>query len=197
MSDFWNIRYATDEYVYGTEPNSFFRENLLKLTPSKILLPAEGEGRNAVFAAKQGWQVTAFDNSIEGQRKALQLAEKKGVSISYQLNSFDSANFPTQYFDCIALIYTHMPANTRNTNHRKLISFLKPGGYLIIEGFSKNQLQFNSGGPRDYGMLFSIEELKSDFYDFKIIQVEETETELKEGTFHDGKASVIRLLATR
>lgn len=196
MSDFWNVRYATDEYVYGTEPNSFFRENLLKLTPGKILLPAEGEGRNAVFAAKKDWQVTAFDNSIEGQRKALQLAEKEGVSISYLLDSFDSANFPPQYFDCIALIYTHMPASERNTNHRKLVSFLKPGGYLIIEGFSKNQLQFNSGGPRDSGMLFSVEELKSDFYDFKIIQVEETETELKEGTFHDGKASVIRLLAT-
>lgn len=144
MSDFWNVRYATDEYVYGTEPNLFFRENLLRLTPGKILLPAEGEGRNAVFAAKQGWQVTAFDNSIEGQRKALQLAKKEGVSISYLMNSFDSANFPTQYFDCIALIYTHMPANERNTNHRKLVSFLKPGGYLIIEGFSKNQLQFNS-----------------------------------------------------
>lgn len=197
MSDFWNVRYATDEYVYGTEPNSFFRENLLKLTPGKILLPAEGEGRNAVFAAKQGWQVTAFDNSIEGQRKALQLADKEGAAISYLIDSYDSANFPFEYFDCIALIYTHMPHDKRTVYHQKLASFLKPGGSLILEGFSKNQLQFNSGGPKDYGMLFSIEELKSDFSEFNIIQAEETETELKEGTFHDGKASVIRLLATR
>lgn len=197
MSDFWNVRYATDEYVYGTEPNSFFRENLLKLTPGKILLPAEGEGRNAVFAAKQGWQVTAFDNSIEGQRKALQLADKEGVSISYLIDSYDSANFPFEYFDCIPLIYTHMPHDKRTVYHQKLASFLKPGGSLILEGFSKNQLQFNSGGPKDYGMLFSVEELKSDFSEFNIIKAEETEIELKEGVFHDGKASVIRLFATR
>lgn len=197
MSDFWNLRYATEEYVYGTEPNAFFKENLLKLAPGKILLPAEGEGRNAVFAAKQGWQVTAFDNSREGQRKALQLADKEDVSISYLIDSYDSANFPPQYFDCIALIYTHMPPDKRTVYHQKLASFLKPGGYLILEGFSKNQLQYNSGGPKDYGMLFSVEELKSDFSEFNIIQAEETEIELKEGTFHDGKASVIRLFASR
>jgi hypothetical protein len=90
-----------------------------------------------------------------------------------------------------------MPPGKRTVYHQKLASFLKSGGYLILEGFSKNQLQYNSGGPKDFEMLFSVEELKSDFSDFNIIQIEETETELKEGTYHDGKASVIRLFATR
>jgi SAM-dependent methyltransferase len=197
MTNIWNERYASDEYIYGTEPNVFFSEKLIQLKPGKILLPAEGEGRNAVFAAKKGWQVTAFDNSIEGQKKALHLAEKEGVSISYLFDSYDSANFQTAYFDCIALIYTHMPAGKRTFYHQKLVSFLKPGGYLILEGFSKNQLLFNSGGPKNYEMLFSVEELKSDFHDINIIQIEATETELKEGTYHNGKASVIRLFATR
>ncbi len=197
MTNIWNERYASDEYIYGTEPNVFFSEKLIQLKPGKILLPAEGEGRNAVFAAKKGWQVTAFDNSIEGQKKALHLAEKEGVSISYLLDSYDSANFQTAYFDCIALVYTHMPAEKRTFYHQKLVSFLKPGGYLILEGFSKNQLLFNSGGPKNYEMLFSVEELKSDFHDINIIQIEATETELKEGTYHNGKASVIRLFATR
>ncbi len=197
MTNIWNERYSSEEYIYGIEPNIFFSEKLIQLKPGKILLPAEGEGRNAVFAAKQGWQVTAFDNSIEGQKKALQLAEKEDVSISYLIDSYDSANLPFEYFDCIALIYTHMPPEKRTVYHQKLASFLKPGGFLILEGFSKNQLQYNSGGPKDYGMLFSVEELKSDFSDFNIIQIEETEIELKEGTFHDGKASVIRLFATR
>jgi cyclopropane fatty-acyl-phospholipid synthase-like methyltransferase len=197
MTNIWNERYSSEEYIYGTEPNVFFSEKLIQLKPGKILLPAEGEGRNAVFAAKKGWQVTAFDNSIEGQKKALQLAEKESVSISYQIDSYDSANFPNEYFDCIALIYTHMPPGKRTVYHQKLASFLKSGGYLILEGFSKNQLQYNSGGPKDYEMLFSVEELKSDFSDCNIIQIEETETELKEGTYHDGKASVIRLFASR
>jgi cyclopropane fatty-acyl-phospholipid synthase-like methyltransferase len=197
MTNIWNERYSSEEYIYGTEPNVFFSEKLIQLKPGKILLPAEGEGRNAVFAAKKGWQVTAFDNSIEGQKKALQLAEKESVSISYQIDSYDSANFPNEYFDCIALIYTHMPPGKRTVYHQKLASFLKSGGYLILEGFSKNQLQYNSGGPKEYEMLFSVEELKSDFSDCNIIQIEETETELKEGTYHDGKASVIRLFASR
>lgn len=197
MTNIWNERYSSEEYIYGIEPNIFFSEKLIQLKPGKILLPAEGEGRNAVFAAKKGWQVTAFDNSIEGQKKAFQLAEKEDVSITYLIDSYDSANLPFEYFDCIALIYTHMPPEKRTVYHQKLASFLKPGGFLILEGFSKNQLQYNSGGPKDYGMLFSVEELKSDFSDFNIIQIEETEIELKEGTFHDGKASVIRLFATR
>lgn len=196
MTNIWNERYSSEEYIYGTEPNNFFSEKLIQLKPGKILLPAEGEGRNAVFAAKKGWQVTAFDNSIEGQKKAFQLAEKEDVSITYLIDSYDSANLPFEYFDCIALIYTHMPPEKRTVYHQKLASFLKPGGFLILEGFSKNQLQYNSGGPKDYGMLFSVEELKSDFSDFNIIQAEETEIELKEGTFHDGKSSVIRLFAT-
>jgi len=197
MTNIWNERYSSEEYIYGIEPNIFFSEKLIQLKPGKILLPAEGEGRNAVFAAKKGWQVTAFDNSIEGQKKAFQLAEKEDVSISYLIDSYDSANLPFEYFDCIALIYTHMPPEKRTVYHQKLASFLRPGGFLILEGFSKNQLQYNSGGPKDYGMLFSVEELKSDFSDFSIIQIEETDTELKEGAYHDGKASVVRLFATR
>jgi cyclopropane fatty-acyl-phospholipid synthase-like methyltransferase len=197
MTNIWNERYSSEEYIYGTEPNTFFAEKLIQIKPGKILLPAEGEGRNAVFAAKKGWHVTAFDNSIEGQKKALQLAEKESISISYQIDSYDSVNFPNEYFDCIALIYTHMPSEKRTVYHQKLASFLKSGGYLILEGFSKKQLQYNSGGPKDFEMLFSVEELKSDFNDCNIIQIEETETELKEGTYHDGKASVIRLFATR
>jgi SAM-dependent methyltransferase len=197
MSNFWNERYSSEAYVYGTEPNSFFSEKIATLKPGKILLPAEGEGRNAVFAAKLGWQVTAFDSSIEGQKKAFQLAEKQNVTIQYSIDSYESFNFADEYFDCISLIYAHMPADKRNAFHRKLITFLKPGGHLILEGFSKNQLQYNSGGPKDYGMLFSLEELKLDFNVFSVLKLEEKEIVLKEGAFHDGKASVIRLFATR
>src|SRR5680860_1842183 len=83
MDDFWNERYGIEEYVYGTEPNQFYKELLKKLSPGKILFPAEGEGRNAVFAAQNGWDVTAFDSSTEGKKKAEKLAAAKGVSVKY------------------------------------------------------------------------------------------------------------------
>ena len=192
MTDFWNERYATEEYAYGTEPNLFFKDNLEQLVPGKILFPAEGEGRNAVFAAKLGWQVSAFDPSTEGKRKAEKLALENGISINYQIDNYESMSFPANYFDCIVLIFAHMHPLKRNEYHQKLMSFLKPGGILILEGFSKKQISRNSGGPRDVDMLFSREELQYDFGSFSELTITETDYCLNEGPFHQGMASVIR-----
>ena len=197
MNSFWNERYAVDAYVYGTEPNDFFKEELEKLTPGKILFPAEGEGRNAVFAATMGWEVTAFDSSTEGKKKAKKLAEVNGVNIQYEINDYDNIQFEPASFDCLVLIYAHMHPLKRKEYHKKLISFLKPGGKLILEGFSKKQIQNNTGGPRDVNMLFSTEELKSDFDGMARLSVEEITIILKEGQFHDGKADVIRIVGIR
>ena len=197
MTDFWNDRYATEEYAYGTEPNSFLEAQLKKLEPGKILFPAEGEGRNAVFAAKLGWQVSAFDPSIEGKRKAEKLAAENGISINYQTANYESVSFPANYFDCIVLIFAHMHPLKRNEYHQKLMSFLKPGGVLILEGFSKKQITLNSGGPRDIDMLFSKEELQSDFGSFSELTISETDVILNEGPFHQGLAAVIRVLGIK
>ena len=104
MNQFWNGRYSVNEYVYGTEPNAFFKEQLEKLAPGKILLPGEGEGRNAVFAAKSGWEATAFDSSTEGKRKAENLAQKNNVNIDYKIFDYESAEFNPEEFDAIGLI---------------------------------------------------------------------------------------------
>ena len=197
MTEFWNERYATEEYAYGTEPNRFFETELEKPAPGKILFPAEGEGRNAVFAAKLGWQVTAFDPSIEGKRKAEKLAVENGISIDYQIDNYENVSFPANHFDCIVLIFAHMHPLKRNEYHQKLMSSLKPGGVLILEGFSKKQIVNNSGGPRDIDMLFSKEELKSDFASFSELTISETEVILNEGPFHQGIAAVIRVLGVK
>ena len=197
MNDFWNERYATLEYAYGIEPNQFYKEQLAKLPAGKILFPAEGEGRNAVYAAAQGWQVTAFDPSIEGKRKADRLASNNGVSIDYRIDNYEFVDFPPESFDCIVLIFAHMHPLIRNEYHKKLVSFLKPGGTLIIEGFSKKQIANNSGGPRDVNMLFSNEELQSDFNSFSHLTISETDVHLDEGLFHQGTASVIRVLGIK
>lgn len=197
MSNFWDERYNTEEYVYGEAPNEFLRKKLTHLKPGKILFPAEGEGRNAVYAAELGWNVTAFDLSVEGKNKALNLASKKGVTISYEILSFEDANFESEFFDCICLVFAHMPSAVRCTMHKKLISFLKPGGLLILEAFSKKQLGKTSGGPSNLDLLFSEQELRKDFSEMNELMFEETESVLNEGPFHQGTASVIRVVGRK
>ena len=197
MNNFWDERFGTEDYAYGTEPNQYFKEQLNKLKPGNILLPAEGEGRNAVFAASEGWQVTAFDTSIEGKRKAGLLALKKGVSIDYKIDNYEFIDFPHESFDCVALIFAHMNPANREDYHKKLISFLKPGGTLILEGFSKNQINNKTGGPRDINMLFSEKEMNTDFISCSDLSISEAEIVLNEGPFHQGLASVIRVVGIK
>jgi len=195
MKKFWNKRYAQTDFVYGTEPNEFFKQQLLKLTPGKILLPAEGEGRNAVWAAKTGWIVYAFDSSIEAKKKAEKWAKYNNVQINYQLSTYEEAKYPNDFFDAIAFIYAH--STTRSANHKKMLQFLKPNGTIILEGFSKKQINNSSGGPRNIDMLFSEEELHSDFTACQDIKTWEEDIELYEGIHHSGKASVIRLIGQK
>lgn len=194
MNNFWNERYSTKEYVYGTEPNEFFKQELKKLLPGKILLPGEGEGRNAVFAAKQGWEVSAFDSSFEGKRKAENLALKNNIEIDYQISDYETTNFKPEEFDVIALIYAHMNPTKRTEYHKRIAAFLKPGGTLILEGFSKKQITNNTGGPKNIEMLFSKKNLLNDFNSFQKLNCIETDIHFNEGLFHQGKASVIRIL---
>lgn len=202
MKEFWNARYSEKEFAYGKEPNVFFKEQLNRISPGKLLLPAEGEGRNAVYAAKNGWQVTAFDSSEAGKEKAVQLAAEYGVDINYIVQGFDSIDFPFEYFDAIALIYAHFPKEFRREWHQKVQRWLKPGGTLILEAFSKDHLKFNSvnekaGGPKDIELLFSTSLLGEDFGEIAPELLEEVEVELQEGNYHVGKSSVVRMVGQK
>lgn len=198
----WNERYGNDTYAYGTSPNVFFKEQIAHLNPGKILLPAEGEGRNAVFASGLGWEVVAFDQSIEGRKKAILLAETNRVEIEYFVGEFADHHFEENHFDAIGLIFAHFPAEVKSGYHRMLSRYLKKGGLAIFEAFSKNHLSYvvanpKVGGPKDINMLFSMEEIRNDFPDFEILVLEETEIELHEGPFHDGVGSVIRFVGRK
>jgi ubiquinone/menaquinone biosynthesis C-methylase UbiE len=195
--EMWNQRYAEADYVYGTSPNEFFKQELDKLAPGKILLPAEGEGRNAVYAAEKGWEVWAFDQSEEGRKKALRLAMERKVSIEYQIHDLNTIEFPENKFDVVALVFVHSPATIRQQIHHNLFRFLKPGGTLILTGFTQEQLKYSSGGPKDLSLLFSQEELQEDFSGFHALSVEQLEVEIEEGEYHRGKASVIQLVAVK
>ena len=113
-ADKWNDRYSKEEFAFGEQPNNYIKEQLEKLTVGTILFPAEGEGRNAVFAAKLGWTVSAFDISVEGKKKAVRLAEAHKVTIDYQVGELQTLNYQPEQFDAIALIYAHFPADIKS-----------------------------------------------------------------------------------
>lgn len=196
-NEFWNERYAISEYAYGIEPNGFYKAELDKIESGRVLFPAEGEGRNAVYAARKGFDVYAFDPSLEGRKKAIMLAEMNAVSLDYQLITYEEMEYEENSFDTLVLIFAHMPPSKREAYHKKLVSYLKPGGKLILEGFSKEQIYNDTGGPKDIDMLFSEEELQSDFLTLNNISITKGKAILDEGIFHKGEVSVIRVVGTK
>ncbi|MEM9824449.1 MAG: class I SAM-dependent methyltransferase [Bacteroidota bacterium] len=200
---FWDDRYQKVEYAYGTQPNVYLKAQLSQITPAgKILFAAEGEGRNAVYAAQQGWQVSAFDISKEGRIKALALAKENKVSIDYQVGYLTKLNFANAPFDVIALIYAHFPPDIKSVYHKLLDQKLKKGGMIIFEAFGKKHLEYRNanlsvGGPPDIDSLFSTDELRSDFKNYEILELLETEVELTEGLYHNGKGAVTRFVGRK
>ena len=198
----WDDRYRGAEYAYGEKPNSYFEEKIQELSPGQILFPAEGEGRNAVHAAQLGWDVSAFDISVEGKKKALRLAEANNVTINYRVGELPELGHEEATFDAIASIYAHFPPDIRSDYHRLLDRYLREGGTLIFEGFAKAHLDYNSknpdvGGPKDPDALFSIEELRSEFPDIEFIELREEEVDLSEGIYHNGVGSVVRAFGSK
>lgn len=195
MKDFWNERYAEAEFVYGTEPNRFFKEQIDKLKPGKILLPADGEGRNSVYAAHQGWDVTAVDYSRSGREKALKLAADNDVEITYDIADLSEYDFGVNRFDATAFIYVHLPRSIIKEVYSNIIKSLRSGAPIIVEVYSVNQLGRDSGGPKDERVLYTEEKLRKLLSGTDIEWMEETEIDLKEGKYHVGKAMVIRAKA--
>lgn len=197
MSLHWDERYNRKEYVYGSTPNVFFENQLTDLKPGVILLPCEGEGRNALFAAQSNWNVVAFDSSEVGKNKAMALATQNNVSYDYQILDVNEANFEPESFDVIALIYAHFKPQLRSKFHATIQRWLKPGGKIILEAFNPEQLNYNSGGPKDLDMLYSTDKLSKDFEGMKIELIETSTIVLDEGAFHQGDAAVIRFVAQK
>ncbi len=194
---FWDKRYAEEGLAYGDAPNEFLRRELDQLDPGSLLLPAEGEGRNAVWAAVNGWKVHAYDTSTIGRDKALGMARRRGVEIKYELRSvLDDADDIEGGFDAAGLVFLHLPARERRDAHRAVAQCLRPGGVLILEAFSSRQLEQGNGGPRDPELLYDVDDLRVDFSAMNILDLDEHTVELHEGRYHSGAACVIRLIAT-
>ena len=197
MKEHWNQRYAESKHIYGTRANLFFEEELAKLKPASILLPGDGEGRNSLHAAKQMWRVDAFDYSDQAVKNAKEFCNSQNVEVNFYLSSIlDHENVKAKY-NALGFFYLHLDSKDRPAAHQFITDSLKPGGVLIMEVFSKNQLGRNTGGPRNQDMLYSLTEIQNDFKEFEFILLEELEVELSEGELHNGKAMVIRCVGRK
>ncbi len=196
MQQFWDQRYAENETVYGYEPNKFFKLFIDLHKPGSILLPAEGEGRNAVYAASKGWQVDAFDFSEVAREKALDFARGENVQVNYDLKNI-TAFKAEKLYDAVGLIYVHLPEEQRKKFHQEIYNSIKPGGFLVLEAFAKEQAQFESGGPRDTALLYDAPSLCNDFPFLHLMSCEQKEIILNEGDYHKGKAAVLRIIGQR
>jgi hypothetical protein len=200
--EMWNKRYSADEYAYGTNPNQFFKTEIDKLESGSVLLGAEGEGRNAIYAAKAGWDVSAFDISLEGKKKAENLAQAHGVSINYRVGELPELGFDKESFDLLVLVFAHFPPSIRSEYHQIMSDLLKLGGIVILEAFSKNHLAYREkneqvGGPNNLAALISPEDLRADFGEYEIIQLGEEEISLDEGLYHRGLGMVTRFVGRK
>lgn len=192
----WDKRYSSPDYIYGTEPNKFLKQELSKLATGRLLLPGEGEGRNALWATINNWKVTAADISQMGREKAMKLFAAHDVSVNYRVGDILNLTFDRQ-FDAIGLIFLHLPKEIKQIFANKMAQLLVPKGTLIMETFHPEQISRNSGGPKNPDFFVTPSELKTHFSMLNIVSIETQEVYLNEGTHHKGKAIVIRMVATK
>lgn len=194
----WDERYSTDDYVYGTEPNDFLRAHYQKLPPGgAILCLAEGEGRNAVFLARQGFSVTAVDSSSVGLEKARALAARHTVKITTVTADLADYEIANNTYDGIISIFCHTPPPVRSRLNQQIISGLKQDGLLILEGYTPDQLGRGTGGPPSEEMMHELATLQDELAALDFLYGKELLREVHEGSLHNGMGAVVQAIARK
>jgi SAM-dependent methyltransferase len=193
----WDERFSSLEYIYGTEPNDFLVSVASKIPQGKVLCLADGEGRNGTYLASLGYEVVAVDQSTVGLAKAQKLAQEKQVAITTIHADLADFIIEPQAWDGIISIFCHLPSELRIKVYRQAVQGLKPNGVFILESFAPEQLQYDTGGPKNLDMLPSLSTLQQELTDLQWEIARGLERELAEGRFHDGKAAVIQILGRK
>lgn len=193
----WNEIFDTDVYMYGKEPNDFLKSDFTKIPKGKVLLLADGEGRNSVFLAKHGYEVTAVDISDIGLKKAEQLAVEAGVNITTVCEDLATFDLGEDNWDGIVSIYCHLPAKLRQDLYQRVETGLKKGGVFFLEGYTPEQLKYNTGGPPVAEMMISKQTLTTELPNLTLSYLAELEREVHEGVNHNGLAAVIQAIGVK
>jgi SAM-dependent methyltransferase len=194
----WDERYSHPDPVYGEAPNDFLQSQIIKLKPAaSVLVPGDGYGRNGIWLAKQGFRVHTVDLSPVGVERARKAAVAAGVNLKMEVADLATWNWPLDEFDAVVAIFLHLPPEARRKIHGSMLRALRPGGIVVFEAFSPEQLKYKSGGPKDVALLYTPELLRQDFAGAEIVLLEEKTTHLNEGHMHSGPGAVVQAVFRR
>jgi SAM-dependent methyltransferase len=193
----WDERYSTQEYAYGTKPNKFLEENVTQIPKGMVLSLAEGEGRNAIFLAKQGYTVTAVDASIVGLNKARKLAEENGVMVEFIHADLADYDLGENKWDGIVSIFCPLPSSLRQQLYKKVEAGLKRNGVFLLEAYTPDQLKHGTGGGNSVDVMQSKESLRLELAGLKFRHLIELERDVIEGIYHTGIGAVVQAIASK
>jgi SAM-dependent methyltransferase len=193
----WDERYSAEEYAYGTNPNNFLEANVSSIPKGKVLSLAEGEGRNAVFLAKQGYSVTAVDASLVGLNKARKLAEDNGVIVEFIHTDLAEYDLRENKWDGIVSIFCPLPSSIRKQLHKKVKAALKRNGVFLLEAYTPAQLKYGTGGGNSVDVMQSKESLSLELAGLKFKDLIELERDVVEGIYHTGIGAVVQAIASK
>ena len=193
----WDERYAKDGYMYGIRPNDFLQSVSDQIPGTDVLCIADGEGRNGVFLAEQGFAVTSMDGSEVGVQKARALADERGVQMEVLHDDLSAYDLGDGRWDAIISIFAHVPPEIRRDVHARIPRALRPGGLLVLEAYTPAQLQYGTGGPPIAELMMSLAGLRSEIMGLEFERGEELVREVVEGRGHWGTSAVVQVLARR
>lgn len=196
-SEFWDHRYSTSDFVFGTEPNDFLRSVAAHIPAGPVLCLAEGEGRNAVFLAGRGHAVTAVDQSETGLAKARSLATRRQLTLTTIVANLADYVIAPGTWSGIVAIFMHLPPVLRRRVLAQAAAGLHPGGMLVLECYTPAQLTFGTGGPKDPTLMPTLPDLRQELARLDFVIGQEIEREVHEGTGHTGRSAVVQVLARR
>jgi 2-polyprenyl-3-methyl-5-hydroxy-6-metoxy-1,4-benzoquinol methylase len=196
--DHWNSRFSAEGYLFGESPNAYLAEKTPGLKAGRTLSLADGEGRNSVWLAKHGLEVDAFDFSPVAVQKAQQLADKHGVKVNYQCLDWASFDWtPNRYDNIVGVFFQFIEPASRKDLFAKMDQALKPGGILLIQGYGKDQLQYNTGGPGKLEHLYDVELMRASFANYKVLDLRDYTEVVDEGPGHSGMSALVGFFAQK
>ena len=193
----WDERYSAESYAYGKDANDFLKDHHARIPKGRVLSLAEGEGRNAVFLARQGYAVTAVDSSAVGLKKAERLAQENGVEITCVQADLADYEPGVDCWEGVVSIFCPLPPALRTRLYRKVVAVLRPGGVFLLEAYRPEQLAFATGGGKSAELMTTKDSLLSDLSGLEFLHLAELEREIIEGSFHTGLGAVVQAIAVK